>query len=151
MKTIFAIAAFAIVVVVGVVACGAIYCVLHKPVETAASVAASSKAELSRKPAKTGKTAKPIHRDSPDPIVVTGTVKPEEVIEVCAQVNGMIVAVGTDPSDPSKLLDQGSIVHKGEVLRRSIRRSTRRRSIMRKHRYRRQRPICCNFSPAAAR
>ena len=43
-------------------------------------------------------------------------MKPEEVVEVGAQVNGMIVAVGADPADPGKLLDQGSIVHKGEVL-----------------------------------
>ena len=116
MKTILAIAAFAMVAVVGVIGAGAVYCVSHKAAEAAASAAAVSKAELPRKTEKPEKTAKRNHRDSPEPIIVTGTVKPEEVIEVGAQVNGMIVAVGADRSDPSKPLDQGSIVRKGEVL-----------------------------------
>ncbi|MFZ1935360.1 MAG: efflux RND transporter periplasmic adaptor subunit [Thermoguttaceae bacterium] len=114
MKTILAIAA---VVAVAVVAgFGAAYYVSHRPAEAAANVAASRKAEMPQNPAKTAQTAKHHHRDWPGPIIVTGTVKPEEVVEVGAQVNGMIVSVGTDRNDPNKPLDQGSIVHKGEVL-----------------------------------
>jgi HlyD family secretion protein len=60
--------------------------------------------------------AKAKHRDSPGTITVTGTVKPEEVIEVGAQVSGMVVSVGIDPADPGRPLDQGSFVRKGAVL-----------------------------------
>jgi HlyD family secretion protein len=116
MKTILAITVFAIALLVGVVGLGAAYYVSHKAAETAPSVAVSPKPKPPQNPAKTEQTAKSSHRDWPGPIVVTGTVKPEEVVEVGAQVNGMIVAVGADRTDPSKPLDQGSFVHKGEVL-----------------------------------
>ncbi len=116
MKTIFAITAFVIVVVVGVLGFGAVYYVSHGTAAAAPSVAGGAKVESPQKPAKTERTAKSNHRDSAGPLIVTGTVKPEEVVEVGAQVNGMIVAVGADPANPGKLLDQGSIVHKGEVL-----------------------------------
>ncbi len=116
MKSVFAIAAVVIFAVVGAVGLGAVYYVSHRPVEATASVAADSKPKSPRSPTKAEHTAKPAHRDRPGPIIVTGTVKPEEVIEVGAQVNGMIIAVGADRSEPGKLLDQGSIVHKGEVL-----------------------------------
>jgi len=108
MKTILAILS-----VVGLLGFGATYYVSHTAVEAAPSVAVA-KVEQPRRAAKASKKAD--RRARPDSIVVTGTVKPEEVVEVGAQVNGMIVAVGSDAADPSKPLDQGSIVRKGAVL-----------------------------------
>ncbi len=116
MKTIFAIAASSTLAAALAVGFGAAYYVAHKPAQPAANAAAASKPDLPRSPAKTEQTSRRHHRDWPSPIIVTGTVKPEEVIEVGAQVNGMIISVGADRTDPHKLLDQGSIVHKGEVL-----------------------------------
>ncbi len=49
-------------------------------------------------------------------ISATGTVEPEEVVDVGAQVAGLIVQFGADPHDPSKLIDFGSIVEKDTVL-----------------------------------
>jgi HlyD family secretion protein len=115
MKTTLAITAIVVVTVAGALGFGAVCRFSHGPAETP-TVVAHSKAESPRSPAKTEQAAKSRHRDSRSPIIVTGTVKPEEVVEVGAQVNGMIVAVGTDPADHSRMLDQGSIVHKGEVL-----------------------------------
>ena len=54
--------------------------------------------------------------NTPTHINAMGTVKPEELVEVDAQVNGMIESFGPDPSDPSKPIDYGSLVHKGDVL-----------------------------------
>ncbi len=68
------------------------------------------------------KVQQPVHAakvecDSPPcTITTTGTVKPEELVEVGAQVNGMIEAFGPDPANPSKPIDHGSVVHKGAVL-----------------------------------
>jgi HlyD family secretion protein len=115
MKTIFAISVFVMAVLIGVVGLGAAYYVSHRAAE-APSVAADTKAEPAKDSAKNERPAKPKHRDWSGPIIVTGTVKPEEVIEVGAQVNGMVVAVGADRAEPTRILDQGSIVHKGEVL-----------------------------------
>lgn len=49
-------------------------------------------------------------------ISATGTVQPEELIDVGAQVAGKIVAFGTDAS--GKAIDYGSYVEKGTVLAR---------------------------------
>ncbi len=49
-------------------------------------------------------------------ISATGTVEPEEVIDVGAQVAGKIVAFGTDEN--GKPVDYGSVVKKGMVLAR---------------------------------
>jgi HlyD family secretion protein len=49
-------------------------------------------------------------------ISATGTVEPEEVVNVGAQVMGMILEFGPDPRDPTKLIDYGSVVEKGTVL-----------------------------------
>ena len=46
----------------------------------------------------------------------TGTVEPEEVIDVGAQVVGIIKSLGPDPAHPDKTIDYGSVVHKGTVL-----------------------------------
>jgi HlyD family secretion protein len=51
-------------------------------------------------------------------ISATGTLQPEEVVDVGAQVMGLILEFGPDPRDPAKLIDYGSIVEKGTVLAR---------------------------------
>jgi HlyD family secretion protein len=51
-------------------------------------------------------------------ISATGTLEPEEVIDVGAQVAGQIKAFGTDPNDSSKTIDYGSQVDVGTVLAR---------------------------------
>jgi HlyD family secretion protein len=51
-------------------------------------------------------------------IGATGTLQPEEVVDVGAQVMGLILEFGPDPHDPAKLIDYGSIVEKGTVLAR---------------------------------
>jgi HlyD family secretion protein len=49
-------------------------------------------------------------------ISATGTVEPEEVVDVGAQVMGLILEFGPDPHDQAKLIDYGSVVEKGTVL-----------------------------------
>jgi len=49
-------------------------------------------------------------------ISATGTLEPEEVVDVGAQVAGLILEFGPDPNTPSKLIDYGSVVEKGTVL-----------------------------------
>ena len=49
-------------------------------------------------------------------ITATGTLEPEEIVDVVAQVTGMIASLGKDPTDPNKTIDWGSIVHVGTVL-----------------------------------
>lgn len=51
-------------------------------------------------------------------ITATGTVEPEEVVDVGAQVVGRIKSLGADPSDPQKkrTVDFSSTVHEGTVL-----------------------------------
>lgn len=49
-------------------------------------------------------------------ISATGTVEPEEVVDVGAQVAGLIVEFGPDPRDRTKLIDFGSVVEKDTVL-----------------------------------
>jgi HlyD family secretion protein len=49
-------------------------------------------------------------------IGATGTVEPEEVIDVGAQVAGKIRSLGRDPKDPKKSIDYGSVVEQGTVL-----------------------------------
>lgn len=51
-------------------------------------------------------------------ISATGTVEPEEVVNVGAQVAGLIIAFGPDPRTPSKLIDYGSVVEKDTILAR---------------------------------
>jgi HlyD family secretion protein len=54
--------------------------------------------------------------DLPSTITATGTVEPEEIVDVGAQVTGMIAKLGKDPTDPNKDIDYGSKVHAGTVL-----------------------------------
>ena len=49
-------------------------------------------------------------------ISATGTVEPEELVDVGAQVAGLIVKFGSDPKTPSKLIDYNSVVEKGQEL-----------------------------------
>jgi HlyD family secretion protein len=51
-------------------------------------------------------------------ISATGTLEPEEVVDVGAQIVGRVKELGTDPSDPEKQkrIDYNSIVHEGTVL-----------------------------------
>src|SRR5438445_9091388 len=49
-------------------------------------------------------------------IGATGTIEPEEVIDVGAQVAGRIERFGTDVTDSSKFVDYGSVVEKDTIL-----------------------------------
>ena len=51
-------------------------------------------------------------------ISATGTIEPEEVIDIGAQVAGMIREFGRDPAKPTAPIDYGSHVEKGTVLAR---------------------------------
>src|SRR5437667_7474693 len=58
------------------------------------------------------------HGDLLATIGATGTIEPEEVIDVGAQVAGQIVSFGQDPRGNGKLIDYGSPVEKDTVLAR---------------------------------
>src|SRR5436190_174169 len=49
-------------------------------------------------------------------ISATGTVEPEEVIDVGAQVAGQILSFGKDPSNLNKAVDYRSNVEEGTIL-----------------------------------
>lgn len=49
-------------------------------------------------------------------INATGTLEPEEIVNVGAQVAGLIVSFGSDPNSPSKHVDYCSIVEQDTVL-----------------------------------
>ena len=49
-------------------------------------------------------------------ISATGTLEPEEVVDVGAQVAGMVLRFGPDPRDSGKTIDYGSPVEPGTVL-----------------------------------
>jgi HlyD family secretion protein len=51
-------------------------------------------------------------------IHATGTIEPEEVVDVGAQVAGRIESFGTDPRDPAKPVSYGTRVEQGTVLAR---------------------------------
>jgi HlyD family secretion protein len=46
----------------------------------------------------------------------TGTLQPQEVVDVGAQVVGRIISIGEDPGTQSKIVDWGSEVEAGQVL-----------------------------------
>ena len=106
-----------VVVGLGVVG-AAYYCAWHRSIAPLAPAAASVKQPrpAATKVAQPAIAAKPACDLSPRTITATGTVKPEELVEVDAQVNGMIKDFGPDPGDPSRPIDHGSTVHKGDVL-----------------------------------
>jgi HlyD family secretion protein len=49
-------------------------------------------------------------------ISATGTIEPEEVIDIGAQVAGQIKNFGPDPNNPNKVIDYGSQVEENTVL-----------------------------------
>jgi HlyD family secretion protein len=51
-------------------------------------------------------------------ITATGTIEPEEVVDVGAQVAGRIASFGADPSEPDKPISYRSRVEQGTVLAR---------------------------------
>jgi HlyD family secretion protein len=51
-------------------------------------------------------------------INATGTIEPEEVVDVGAQVAGRIASFGSDPGNPGKLISYRSRVEEGTVLAR---------------------------------
>jgi HlyD family secretion protein len=51
-------------------------------------------------------------------IIATGTIEPEEVIDVGAQVAGQILSFGPDPTDAKHVIDYGTPVEQGTVLAR---------------------------------
>jgi HlyD family secretion protein len=68
------------------------------------------------KPAATFRTAAVERGDLLTTINATGTVEPEEVVDVGAQVAGQIKNFGRDPRDSSRAIDYGSPVEEGTVL-----------------------------------
>lgn len=94
---------FVLLIVLGIAAGGATYHVMRKPVVN---------------PATSLRTAT-IHRgDLLSTVSATGTVEAEEVVNVGAQVAGLIVGFGDDPRSPSKYVDYCSVVEKDQVLAR---------------------------------
>ena len=51
-------------------------------------------------------------------VTATGTIEPEEVVDVGAQVVGIITEFGRDPADSSRPVDYGTVVEAGTVLAR---------------------------------
>jgi HlyD family secretion protein len=64
------------------------------------------------------RTEHPIRGSLVATILATGTIEPEEVIDVGAQVAGQITSFGQDPTDAKRTIDYGSQVEQGTVLAR---------------------------------
>ncbi len=62
------------------------------------------------------RTTEPVRGNLVAKITATGTIQPEDVIDVGAQVAGKIERLGADPSDPDRTIDYGSVVQEGTVL-----------------------------------
>jgi HlyD family secretion protein len=59
----------------------------------------------------------PVRRGTLDQAVrAVGSVEPEEVVDVGAQVPGTVARLGADPADPKKAIDYRTPVEKGTVL-----------------------------------
>jgi HlyD family secretion protein len=67
-------------------------------------------------PAENYRTAAVQRGDLAATISATGTLEPEEVVDVGAQVAGMIKNFGPDPRDKNKVVDYGTPVEPGTVL-----------------------------------
>jgi HlyD family secretion protein len=62
------------------------------------------------------RTATVLRGDLSATVSATGTIEPEEVIDVGAQVGGMIKSLGPDPGDSTRTVDYGTQVREGNVL-----------------------------------
>jgi HlyD family secretion protein len=71
-----------------------------------------------QKPAFEFRVAKVERGDLTVLIGATGVVEPMDVLDIGAQVAGRIVSFGTDPRDPSKVIDYNTEVEEGTVLAR---------------------------------
>jgi HlyD family secretion protein len=71
-----------------------------------------------RSTATTFRTAEVQTSDLRVTISATGTVEPEEVVDIGAQVQGQIKSLGQDPQDSTKTVDYDSEVEQGTVLAR---------------------------------
>ncbi|MCE9555374.1 MAG: efflux RND transporter periplasmic adaptor subunit [Planctomycetes bacterium] len=89
-----------VLVVLGAMAGGAVYFTKHRPVEVATEY----------------QTEAVTRGDLETIIGATGTVEPEEVVDIGAQVMGMVEEFGIDPQDSTKFIDYGSVVEKGTIL-----------------------------------
>src|SRR5207237_5215490 len=69
---------------------------------------------LSKPPA--SRTAPVARGDLQLSISATGTVEPEEVIDIGAQVAGQVKRLGTDPNDKTKVIDYCTPVNEGTIL-----------------------------------
>jgi HlyD family secretion protein len=73
---------------------------------------------LSAESPTTYRTANVKRGDLVSTISATGTVEPEEVIDIGAQVAGIVNSLGKDPKNPEKSIDWCSVVDSGTVLAR---------------------------------
>jgi HlyD family secretion protein len=71
---------------------------------------------LGQNPAAGFRTATAERGDLVATISATGTIEPEEVIDIGAQVAAQVKNFGTDPRDPKKSIDYGTPVHPGTLL-----------------------------------
>jgi len=94
--------ALGVVIVIGLVAGGAAYYTNY----------------LAATPPSNFRTTEIKHNDLTSTISATGTVEPEEVVDIGAQVMGRVEDFGIDPGDPEgkKRIDYRSVVHEGTVL-----------------------------------
>ena len=73
---------------------------------------------LTAEPTANYRTATVARGDMLATISATGTLEPEDVVDVGAQITGLIKEFGADPQDPSKRVDFCSSVQEGTVLAR---------------------------------
>jgi HlyD family secretion protein len=58
----------------------------------------------------------PVNRAAGKRIIAVGTIEPQELVDVGAQVAGRIVSLGADPRSTGKSIDYGSPVEAGTIL-----------------------------------
>ncbi|HEX4793351.1 MAG TPA: efflux RND transporter periplasmic adaptor subunit [Humisphaera sp.] len=71
---------------------------------------------LTAKPPVSYRTAEIKHGSLLASISATGTLEPEELVDVGAQVGGQILTFGKDPNDPTKVIDYGTEVEENGIL-----------------------------------